>query len=165
MSLISVCKRPHAKGVQHAVWAGLLLLISYSASSRTEVITPLDFGTIVISDHTQVGRVQIGASGHNVTSGPVHLVSGGQAAELLFSSLPALHSVTVSTSIITPMLSHSNLYVQGINLVQLEHVDRLFSDAQGNALLKVGGTIEIGAQSTQYPDGTYRVWANIEVSY
>ncbi|KZN53345.1 DUF4402 domain-containing protein [Pseudoalteromonas luteoviolacea] len=141
------------------------MIVSNMVSARIEVITPLDFGTILISDHSDTSRVQIGVNGRNMTSGSVHLVSGGQAAELVISSLPALHNISVSTSIITPHLSHSNLAVQGINLVKLEHVDRVFSDAQGNALLKVGGTLEVNAQPTQYPDGTYRVWVNIEVNY
>ncbi|KID58232.1 hypothetical protein JF50_06000 [Pseudoalteromonas luteoviolacea] len=141
------------------------MVSSTITSARIEVVTPLDFGTILISDHTNKSRIQIGVNGRNVTSGSVHLVSGGQAAELIISSLPALYDISVSTSIVTPLLSHSNLPVQGINLVELEHVDRVFSDAQGNAALKVGGTLEVDAQPSQYPDGTYRVWVNIEVNY
>ncbi|MDK1287436.1 DUF4402 domain-containing protein [Pseudoalteromonas umbrosa] len=141
------------------------MIVSNLVSARIEVITPLDFGTILISDHTNISRVQIGVNGRNVTSGPVHLVSGGQAAELIISSLPVLQNVSVSTNIVTSKLSHSNLAVQGISLVKLEHVDRVFSDTQGNASLKVGGTIEINAQPFQYPDGVYQVWVDIEVNY
>ncbi|MCF6438111.1 DUF4402 domain-containing protein [Pseudoalteromonas luteoviolacea] len=144
---------------------GLCLIVSLPVLGRIDVLTPLDFGTILISDHSQTSRVKIGVNGQNTTSGAVHLVSGGNAAELALSSLPPLHQISVSTSIVTPLLSHSNLYVPGINLVQLEHINSVVSDSQGNAALKIGGTIEVSAQPSQFPDGTYRVWANIELNY
>ncbi|OCQ18925.1 hypothetical protein A7985_22305 [Pseudoalteromonas luteoviolacea] len=148
-----------------ALVAGFCIVPSFYGYTRVLVERPLNFGTILISDHAQVGRVQIRTNGQSTTNGPVHLVSGAQAASIVLSSLPAQTNIAISTNIITPQLSHSNLAVSGINLIHLEHVDRVFSDSFGNAQFEVGGTIEIKSSPNQYPDGTYRVWASIEVSY
>ncbi|MCF2856508.1 DUF4402 domain-containing protein [Pseudoalteromonas sp. SMS1] len=144
---------------------GLSAAMSFEGYARIIVERPLDFGTILIADHAQVSRVQVRANGQSTTNGGVHLVTGAQAASIVLSSLPAQTNIAVSTSIITPHMSHSNLAVSGVNLIQLEHTDRVFSDTLGNAQLNIGGTIEITPSPAQYPDGTYRVWANIEVNY
>ncbi|TQF71887.1 DUF4402 domain-containing protein [Pseudoalteromonas luteoviolacea] len=139
--------------------------LSSDGYARIIVERPLDFGTILISDHSQASRVQVKANGQSATNGGVHLVTGAQAASIMLSSLPAQTNVAVSTNIITPQMSHSNLAVSGIKLIQLEHTDRVFTDTLGNAHLNIGGTIEITGNPAQYPDGTYRVWASIEVNY
>ncbi|KZN66798.1 DUF4402 domain-containing protein [Pseudoalteromonas luteoviolacea] len=148
-----------------ALLIGLGIAPSFYSYASIIIERPLNFGTILISNHAEVGRVQIRANGQSTTNGSVHLVTGAHAASIVLSALPAQSNIAISTLIITPQMSHSNLAVSGINLTHLEHVDRVFSDTLGNAQFEVGGTIEIKSSPNQYPDGTYRVWASIEVSY
>ncbi|KZN45663.1 DUF4402 domain-containing protein [Pseudoalteromonas luteoviolacea] len=155
------------KGSFNTLAAFIALLVAPSFYSYASVVVerPLNFGTVLISNHAEVGRVQMRANGQSTTNGPVHLVSGAHTASIVLSALPAQTNIAISTNIITPQMSHSNLAISGINLIHLEHVDRVYSDTLGNAQFEVGGTIEIKSSPSQYPDGTYRVWASIEVSY
>lgn len=144
-----------------------MMLISFSEVKGDIIeISPLSFGSIVITDNTTQEKVVLNYSGNVGYSSGIYAVTPPNAAEFLLTNYPSNQQVFISARS-TQARSNSDIYsADQFTLTNVDVPSVLTTDNSGSAALFVGGTLETsGSGVNSYLNTQYRISYQISVNY
>lgn len=142
------------------------LLLNQNASGDIIEVSPLDFGTIVISQNSIASQINVGFNGIIGYSHGMYGVSEATPGEYLLSNFPAsqplfITATSLQTTTNSDITSSDQFTLESVNVPSV-----LTTDASGNATLYVGGTLQTSADgSNNYVNTRYTIRYQISVNY
>jgi hypothetical protein len=147
------------------VWTILFWLATTTVAVSAPLIEEqqrLNFGILAVADNTIVSRFTYPRTGLNINiQGRFVLISNGSPGRYQFSGFPANTTLTVS-------LTNTTLSPSGISeSLSVDNYDfgTLFTDAQGDAELTLGGRLNTSGNSGSYADAAYSGSTTLRVDY
>lgn len=129
-----------------------LLWVSPACAQTITVTQPLQFGTIVLSDFTAVGRVTMFANGTFSRAANTYIISNPQRGEYDLNGFPANQAFTITLPASVPISDGSSTFtIDDFTTLPASPI----TDSSGNATIFIGGRMQSSGGGTPYLDGTY----------
>ena len=139
----------------------LVFLCSNKAAAALAEVQPLSFGTFAIVNNLTVSTLAVPYSGSNpVPSIKIYPLVRAQPGHYQITGLPAFQPLTITIN--NFVLSVGGAEPFNVNTFTFP---ALITDTNGEALLKVGATLNTTGSGTEYADATYTGSINITVSF
>lgn len=124
-----------------------------------------DFGTLAITDNTNVSSMQILRSGKTTTAGDIYILKIGQPGVYTLTELPPFAIVGISAEL--PAYSSSQIVgTQQLTISAVDMAENLRVNENGTVQFKVGGVLQTsGAGGTYVGPATYQIRLNISITY
>ena len=129
-------------------------------------VSPLDFGTIAVSQNSTPGQVDVSFTGLVNYTGGIYGITPPSRGEFFLSNFPSNQSLFITSSNIqattnSDVTSQDQFTLDSINVPSV-----VTTDGSGSATLYVGGVLETSADGTNnYTNTRYTISYQISVNY
>lgn len=147
---------------------GLTTISINRTFAANTILSPLDFGTIVVMNNDSIGQVTIEIDGDIIISGPISVLTPGQPAQIRFSNLTAYTLLNISSNIVTATTTIPSGTSEQFTLTNIDTPTTVTTDQLGTAIVEVGGTIQtsgVGIGAGEYLDTTYSASFEVIINF
>jgi len=121
--------------------AAALACYASAVSADIEILQTLDFGTVAIKSNNRIERYTISKEGNNNASSNIVIFSNGTRGLFRLFNLPSNQNVFITTTIADLTLRSPEFNTDQFNFESLESLTVFRTDANGEVIVPVGGTI------------------------
>lgn len=147
----------------------VLILLSLSitnyvnaATSATE-ITPLSFGAFAVTSNASASTIRIREAGNIIVTGTIAPVGGASRAEFSLAGFPPNALLEVSLDNVN--MSGGGLGLPEYLLVKDYESSDVTSNAEGEATIYIGATMETSGNNNMYADAPYSGSTQLRIRY
>ena len=140
------------------------MFLCYPVNADWIIDEPLYFGVFAISSNSSQSSISVSVNNHTYATNAIHTIKGGRAAEIRLVNFP-IYTRLFITAVLPQKTTVFAGSTEQFVLSQVDMPSSVITNSNGEASIRVGGTLTTSGNGGRYLNTTYDVTLMLSLNY